>query len=126
MRKTLAMQLRERSETIEYRALRARLNAVAQDKNRVQEYRIIHLQPEIVKLQNEGIVVKKITEFGCDKYLLTWSVSKIERLAEQIKWAVDFNDKHISVPEKELLDAENNCIVAEMRGLGFHIQSAIA
>ena len=127
MKKTLAMQLRERRETIEYRALRARLNAVAQDKNRKQEYRVLHMQPEtIIKLQNEGIVVQKITEFGCDKYLLTWNVSKIERLAEQIKWAVDFNDKHISVPENELMDAENNCIVTEMRGLGFHIQSAIA
>lgn len=70
-KKTLATILKERTDTIEYRAIRKHLMIKAQ--NRSNEYRVISLQDRtIIMLQNEGIKIEKITEFGQDKYLLTW------------------------------------------------------
>lgn len=70
-KKTLATILKERTDTIEYRAIRKQLMIKAQ--NRSNEYRVISLQDRtIIMLQNEGINVEKITELGCAKFLLTW------------------------------------------------------
>lgn len=126
-KKNLAYRLRERNETIEYRRIRTALNGVAQSKHAKQEYRVMHLEPEtIIMLQNEGITIAKINEFGTDKYLLTWALTTEQKLAEKIMWVVDFEEKHISVPHNELSEAENNAIVKKLRSLGFYIQSAIA
>lgn len=127
MKKNLAYRLREKRETIEYRSIRTKLNAIAGNKDFKQEFRIIHLQPETINmLMNEGITIKKINEFGTDKFLLTWALTEEQRLADNIKWNVDFVEKHISVPQSQLTEAEENSFVNELRGLGFHIQSAIA
>lgn len=127
MRKNLAFRLRERTDTIEYRAIRTKLNAIAQNKMSKQEFRAMYLEPYTIdQLQNEGIVVEQITEFGTKKFLLTWTLTNEQRLAEQIKWDVDFQEKHISVPQAQLTEAEENSIVKELRKIGFHIQSAIA
>lgn len=70
-KKTLATILKERTDTIEYRAIRKQLMIKAQ--NRSNEYRVISLQDRtITMLQNEGISIEKITEFGQDKFLLSW------------------------------------------------------
>lgn len=127
MKKTLAMQLRDRFETIEYRKVRSDLFKKANDKEASQQLFVFYMKPEtIIKLQNEGFAVEKNTKLGFGQYLITWDLPKEQRLAEQIRWKVDFNEKHISVPEKELTEAENNAFVIEMRGLGFYLQSAIA
>jgi alpha-D-ribose 1-methylphosphonate 5-phosphate C-P lyase len=125
MKKNLSMLLRERTETIEYRAIKAKLMAAAQQKR--DTFLVMYLQPQtIIQLQNEGINVEQFEEFGTKKLKLSWGVTKVQRLAEQIKWPVDFNERHISVPERELTQAEENAFVNELRGLGFYIQSAIA
>lgn len=127
MKKNLAYRLREKRETIEYRAIRTKLNAIAGNKDFKQEFRIMHLQPETINmLMNEGITIKRINEFGTDKFLITWALTEEQRLADNIKWNVDFVEKHISVPQSQLTEAEENSFVNELRGLGFHIQSAIA
>lgn len=126
-KKNLAYRLRERNETIEYRRIRTALNSIAQSKDAKQEYRVIHLTHETInQLQNEGIIITQIKEFGYKKYLLTWALTNEQKLAEKIMWMVDFNERHISVPQEQLSEAENNAIVKELRSLGFHIQSAIA
>lgn len=125
MKKNLATRLRERTETIEYRAIQTRLNAMAQSNRK--EFLIINMQPDtIVRLQNEGITIDQFIEFGTKKYRLTWALTAEQKLADKIKWQVDFAEKHISVPQSELTQAEENSFVNELRGLGFHIQSAIA
>ena len=71
MRKLLSTLLNERTESIEYRAIRANLMKVAQSgKN---EYRTIKIcQYALDRLQNEGISIEQVNEFGYDKYLLKW------------------------------------------------------
>lgn len=70
-KKTLATILKERTDTIEYRAIRKQLMNTAQ--NGKNEYRILRITHKtILLLQNEGIQVEKITEFGQDKFLLSW------------------------------------------------------
>lgn len=70
-KKNLATILKERTDTIEYRAIRKNLMNTAQ--NWKNEYRILRITDKaIVMLQNEGINVEKITELGCSKFLLTW------------------------------------------------------
>jgi hypothetical protein len=124
MRKLFSAKLRERTETIELRRIKTELNKAAQ--NNRKEFIIIHIKPEtIVALQNEGIRFEQFTEFGITKYRLTWALSDEERLASQIKWDVDFSERHISVPQQQLTEAEENAFVKELRSLGFHIQSAI-
>lgn len=125
MKKNLASRLRERTETIEFRKIRTGLQNAAQNKR--DEFLIISLQPEtIIQLQNEGIRVERIVEFGYPKYKLSWWLSVEQKLAQNIRWTVDYGERHISVPQAELTEAENNSFVNELRGLGFHIQSAIA
>lgn len=125
MKKNLATRLVERTESIEYRAIKKNLMVAAQNKQK--EYLLMHISPEtIIMLQNDGIKVEKFQEFGYDKYRLSWWLKDEEKLANRIKWAVDFNEKFISVPQEELTQAEENACVIELRALGFHIQSAIA
>lgn len=70
-KKTLATILKERTDTIEYRAIRKQLMNTAQ--NGKNEYRILRITDKtIILLQNEGIQVEKITEFGQTKFLLSW------------------------------------------------------
>lgn len=125
MKKLLAERLRERTETIEFRAVVSKLYQSAQNKK--DEYRIMHLEPDtILLLQNEGIKVSKIKEFGYSVFKLSWFLSAEQKLANKIKWQVDFGERHISVPQAELTEAENDSFVNELRILGFHIQSALA
>lgn len=71
MKKTLATQLRERTETIEYRAIKKELLKVAQ--NRGNEFRRLYIEPDTVtRLQNEGLTVEKITEHGFEKFKISW------------------------------------------------------
>jgi len=125
MKKNLASRLRERTETIEYRAIKTRLNYAAQ--NKLPQVLLLTIQSHtIIMLQNEGITVERFTEFDTPKYRLTWAETPAQKLAAQIKWKVDFPGEFISVPQSELTEAEENSFVSELRGLGFHIQSAIA
>lgn len=125
MKKTLAEKLREHTATIEFRAIRSQLYKNAQDKK--YEFRKMHISQEtIIQLQNEGIKVQHLNEFGYKVFKLSWFLSPEESLASKIRWSVDFGEKHISVPESELTEAEKDAFVKELRGLGFHIQSAIA
>jgi len=48
-----------------------------------------------------------------------------ELAAKQIKWPVDLKERHISVPEPELEEAQQNLMVQHFLHAGFHIQSAI-
>lgn len=124
MKKLFSAKLRERTETIELRKIKTALMQAAQNSRK--EYIIINIKPEtIVALQNEGVKFERFNEFGTNKYRLTWAASEEERLASLIKWAVDFTERHISVPEKELSKAQEDACVKELRALGFHIQSAI-
>lgn len=70
-KKLLSTILKERTETIEFRAVRKNLMVAAQ--NNKSNYRIIRLSSKaIMQLQNEGITIEKITEFNQEKYLLSW------------------------------------------------------
>lgn len=69
----LATRLIERSESIIYRKIKSELIKCAQ--NNKQQFIILYGnidQYSITKLQNEGIKVTEINEFGFDKYLLEW------------------------------------------------------
>lgn len=70
-KKLLSQLLKERTDTIEYRAIRKQLMIKAQ--NNGSDYRIMRISDKtIIMLQNEGIKVEKITEFNTVKYLLSW------------------------------------------------------
>ena len=45
--------------------------------------------------------------------------------AKQFVWPIDFEQLHISVPEKDLKLAEDNLMVSHFKANGWHIQSAI-
>lgn len=71
MKKLLATRLKERTDTIEFRRIRAALNVAAQ--NRKTEYRVLNIdQSTILMLQNEGLTVEKINEDGWQKYKVSW------------------------------------------------------
>jgi len=71
MKKLLSTILHERTDTIEYRAIRKNLMVCAQ--NEKSEYRTIKIQPKtITMLQNNGITVEKIKENGYEVYRLSW------------------------------------------------------
>lgn len=77
MKKTLSTRLLERTDSIEFRKIRQQLNIVAQNNISCDPakncYRVISLQDKTrLMLQNEGIEVSQINEFGTDKYLLRW------------------------------------------------------
>ncbi len=46
--------------------------------------------------------------------------------AKQFVWPIDFEQLHISVPEKDLQLAADNLMVSHFKANGWHIQSAIA
>lgn len=70
-KKLLSTILKERTETIEFRAIRRQLMVVAQNSS--SEYRTIQLQPKtITMLENNGIKVEKVNEHGYEVYKLTW------------------------------------------------------
>jgi hypothetical protein len=71
MKKTLSTLLRERTDTIEFRAIRKALYVVAQ--NSKCEYRTLSMQPKtITMLENNGITIEKVNEHGYETYKLTW------------------------------------------------------
>lgn len=69
--KLLSTILKERTETIEFRALRKRCMVAAQnEKNFI---RSISIQPKtIIMLQNQGLNVQKSKENGYEVYILSW------------------------------------------------------
>lgn len=72
-KKLLSTILRERTESIEYRAIRKQLMVLAQ--NRKTEMLILKskmTEHAINTLQNEGIKVELFTEFGHEKYRCSW------------------------------------------------------
>lgn len=76
-KKSLSNILLERTQTIEYRDIRKQLMSIAQNnKNNDPEkncYRIVYIKQEtIIKLQNEGLTVEKINEYGYEKYKISW------------------------------------------------------
>lgn len=71
MKKTLNNILRDRTNTIEFRAIRKQLMNVAQ--NRGTYLLRIKIEPEtIVMLQNELLTVQKINEHGYETYKISW------------------------------------------------------
>lgn len=71
MKKTLSTRLRERTETIEFRAIKSKLMVVAQNKG--NSILLMHIQPEtITMLQNELLTVEQIQDHGYKKYRISW------------------------------------------------------
>ena len=71
MKKTLNTILKERTETIEFRAIKKQLMNVAQNKGTF----LLRLQIEpntVVMLQNELLTVEKIQDHGYEKYKISW------------------------------------------------------
>lgn len=69
--KLLSTILKERTETIEFRALRKRLMQAAQ--NEKTDLRTIKIQPKtIIMLQNHGIKVEQTQEHGYEVWILSW------------------------------------------------------
>lgn len=69
--KLLSTILKERTETIEFRALRKRLMNAAQ--NEKAELRTLNIKPPtIIMLQNHGIKVEKVKEHSYEVYILSW------------------------------------------------------
>jgi len=71
MKKTLKNILLERTDTIEFRAVRKQLMNVAQ--NGGNSVLRLTLQPKtITQLQNEMLTVEQIEEYGTKKYKISW------------------------------------------------------
>lgn len=71
MKKTLATRLIERTNTIEFRAIKKQLYIIAQ--NRGNCYLTLRISPEaITQLQNECLTVEQITEHGYEKWKVSW------------------------------------------------------
>ena len=71
MKKLLATRLRERTETIEFRAIKKQLMNVAQ--NRGTQLLRFKIEPAtILMLENELLTVEKINEHGYETYKITW------------------------------------------------------
>jgi len=49
-----------------------------------------------------------------------------QNAAKQFVWPIDFEQLHISVPEKDLELAADNLMISHFKANGWHIQSAIA
>lgn len=70
MKKTLKTILNERTQTIEFRAIRKQCMNIAQNKG--NQCLRIYISPEtIVMLQNEMLTVEKIND-GTEKYKISW------------------------------------------------------
>jgi len=71
MKKTLNTILKERTETIEFRAIKKQLMNVAQ--NRGTFLLRLTIAPETVTmLQNELLTVEKIKDHGYEKFKISW------------------------------------------------------
>ncbi len=71
MKKLLSTILKERTDTIEFRAIRKNLMVCAQ--NEKFEYRTLKLQPKtITLLENNGIKVEETEEHGYKAFKLSW------------------------------------------------------
>lgn len=71
MKKTLKNTLLERTNTIEYRAIRKELMKIAQNGGNTY-YRIALSEKVITQLQNEMLTVEQIEDHGYKKYKITW------------------------------------------------------
>jgi hypothetical protein len=71
MKKTLKNILIERTDTIEYRAIRKQLMIVAQNGGNTF-HRIAISDKTITQLQNELLTVEKVNEHGYEKYKISW------------------------------------------------------
>jgi hypothetical protein len=70
-KKLLSTVLKERTESIQYRAIRKELMNIAQNGKNV--YLILRMdQYSQTRLQNEGITIEQINEGGWDKFRLSW------------------------------------------------------
>lgn len=70
-KKLLSTILKERTESIQYRKVRTQLMVQAQ--NNRNSLLIMYLDDyTLTRLQNEGLTVEKIQEFGYDKYRISW------------------------------------------------------
>lgn len=71
MRKTLNTILKERTETIEFRAIKKQLMNVAQNKGTFLLR--LYIEPNtITLLQNELLTVEKIIEHDYEKFKISW------------------------------------------------------
>lgn len=71
MKKTLNTILQERTNTIEFRAIRKQLMNVAQNKG--TQLLQLSIEPEtIIMLQNELLTITEINEHGYKKYKISW------------------------------------------------------
>ncbi len=71
MKKTLKTILLERTDTIEYRAVRKQLMTVAQ--NGGNQLLRMNIEPKTVtQLQNEMLTVELIEDHGYKKYKISW------------------------------------------------------
>lgn len=70
-KKLLSEILRERTETIEYRKIRAQLMKYAQ--NEKTSFRILKMKPDTrIQLENEGIIITEINETNYKVLELSW------------------------------------------------------
>ena len=72
-KKLLSTILAERSESVKYRKIRTDL--IKQAQNLKRSFIVLKSNMDnysLITLQNEGINISEINEFGFDKYLLEW------------------------------------------------------
>lgn len=71
MKKLLSTRLKERTETIEFRQIKKKLNIAAE--NRRSTFTIWKIAPEtIIMLENEGITVREIVLHNINQFELSW------------------------------------------------------
>ncbi len=70
-KKLLSTILKERTESIEYRDIRSQLMTLAQN-NKSELFRIRIGQYALDRLRNEGLTIELISDFGTDKYRVSW------------------------------------------------------
>lgn len=71
MKKTLNTLLKERTRTIQFRAIRKQLMNIAQ--NRGTSLLLMSIEPDtITMLQNELLTVEEIEDHGYKKYKISW------------------------------------------------------
>lgn len=71
MKKTLNTILKERTDTIEFRAIKKQLMTVAQNSG--THLMRLSIQPKtIVMLENELLTVEKISPNGYETYKISW------------------------------------------------------
>ena len=71
MKKTLNRILQERTDTIEFRAIRKQLMNIAQ--NGGNSMLRIHIeQKTLAQLHNENLTVEQVTDYGTKKWKISW------------------------------------------------------